>query len=96
MCWPHMIIEIQKGNFVNFFSKIVAKTLSWIDGPKIGLINGEIYEIFNTPKTYFLDENFLFLNFNSAVIILDCFKSSLIKLLSILSNSSLEIIATPL
>ena len=55
MCWPHMIIEIQKGNFVNFFSKIVAKTLSWIDGPKIGLINGEIYEIFNTPKTYFLD-----------------------------------------
>ena len=33
----------------------MAKTLSWIDGPKIGLINGEIYEIFNTPKTYFLD-----------------------------------------
>lgn len=24
-------------------------------GPKIGLMNGEFYEVFNTPKTYFLD-----------------------------------------
>tara|TARA_B100000989_G_scaffold140117_1_gene104225 strand:+ start:3295 stop:5007 length:1713 start_codon:yes stop_codon:yes gene_type:complete len=54
LCWPHMLIEIQKGNFVIFFSEIVKNTLSWIDGPKIGLINGEFYEVFNTPKTYFI------------------------------------------
>ena len=55
LCWPHMIIEIQKGNFYNFFSEIVKNTMSWIDGPKVGVINGEFYEVFNTPKTYFLD-----------------------------------------
>ena len=55
LCWPHMIVEIQNGNFINFFSLIVKNTISWLDGPKIGIINGEYYEVFNTPKTYFLD-----------------------------------------
>ena len=55
LCWPHMIEEIQSGNFKDFFSLIVKNTINWNDGPKTGLINGEYYEVFNTPKTYFLD-----------------------------------------
>ena len=50
-----MIVEIQNGNFLNFFISIVNKTINWIDGPKTGLINGEYYEVFNTPKSYFLN-----------------------------------------
>ena len=55
LCWPHMIEEIQNGNFLEFFSLIVKNTINWNMGPKIGLMNGEFYEVFNTPKTYFLD-----------------------------------------
>ena len=55
LCWPHFIVELQKGNFFQFTSLIIKNTINWIDGPKIGLINGEFYEVFNTPKTYFLD-----------------------------------------
>ena len=55
LCWPHMIVEIQNGNFIEFFTLIVDKTINWIDGPKIGFTNGEFYEVFNTPKSYFLD-----------------------------------------
>ena len=55
LCWPHMIEEIQKGNFLDFFFLIVKNTINWNDGPKTGFINGEYYEVFNTPKTYFLD-----------------------------------------
>ena len=54
LCWPHMIVEIRNGNFLNFFSDIVKHTINWNQGPKIGLINGEYYEVFNTPKSYFL------------------------------------------
>ncbi len=54
ICWPHMIEEIKNGNFVEFFSLIVKNTINWNDGPKLGLINGEYYEVFNTPKKYFL------------------------------------------
>ena len=55
LCWPHFIVELQRGNFIEFTSLIINNTINWIDGPKIGLINGEFYEVFNTPKTYFLD-----------------------------------------
>jgi hypothetical protein len=55
ICWPHMIVEIKNDNFINFFSIIVKNTINWNDGPKIGLINGSYYEVFNTPKTYFID-----------------------------------------
>ena len=55
LCWPHFIVELQKGNFIEFTSQIIKNTINWIDGPKIGLINGEFYEVFNTPRTYFLD-----------------------------------------
>ena len=54
LCWPHFIVEIGKGNFLGFFSLIVKNTINWLDGPKMGLINGEFYEVFNTPKSYFL------------------------------------------
>ena len=54
LCWPHFIVELQKGNFIEFTSLIIKNTINWIDGPKIGLIDGEFYEVFNTPRTYFL------------------------------------------
>ena len=55
LCWPHFIVELQKGNFIEFTALIIKNTINWIDGPKIGLMNGEFYEVFNTPRTYFLD-----------------------------------------
>ena len=55
LCWPHMIEEIRNDNFINFFSIIVKNTINWHGGPKLGLINGEYYEVFNTPKAYFLN-----------------------------------------
>jgi len=55
ICWPHMIAHIERGNFVEFISIIIEKTVSWNQGPKIGLINGSFYEVFNTPRTYFVD-----------------------------------------
>ena len=55
LCWPHMIEEIRNDNFINFFSIIVKNTINWNGGPKLGLINGEYYEVFNTPRTYFLN-----------------------------------------
>ena len=70
ICWPHMIMEIKNGNFSNFFSLIVKNTISWNDGPKIGLINGEYYEVFNTPKTYFLDIVKFRLPFYSSLLII--------------------------
>jgi len=55
LCWPHFIVELQRGNFIEFTALIIKNTINWIDGPKIGLMNGEFYEVFNTPRTYFLD-----------------------------------------
>ena len=49
-----MIVEIQNGNFFNFLDQIVKNTVNWKQGPKLGLINGSIYEVFNTPFSYFL------------------------------------------
>ena len=54
LCWPHMIEEIKNNNFINFFSLIVKNTINWNDGPKLGLINGEYYPVFETPRSYFL------------------------------------------
>ena len=50
-----MIIEIKNGNFLSFISLIIKNTINWNDGPKTGLINGVIYPVFNTPRSYFLD-----------------------------------------
>ena len=53
-CWPHILVEISKGNFFEFISLVIKNTINWNDGPKIGLLNGNFYEVFNTPKSYFL------------------------------------------
>jgi len=53
-CWPHIMVEISKGNFFEFISLVIKNTINWNDGPKIGLLNGNFYEVFNTPKSYFL------------------------------------------
>ena len=37
-----------------FLFDIIKKTINWKQGPKIGLLNGDYYEVFNTPKSYFL------------------------------------------
>ena len=55
LCWPHIFEEIRNDNFFEFLSLIIKNTINWNDGPKTGLMNGEFYEVFNTPKTYFLD-----------------------------------------
>ena len=55
LCWPHVIVEINKSNFLEAFSSVIKNTLSLKGGPKLGLINGEFYEVLNTPRTYFLD-----------------------------------------
>ena len=55
LCWPHVIVEINKSNFFEAFSTVIKNTLSLKGGPKLGLINGEFYEVLNTPRTYFLD-----------------------------------------
>ena len=55
LCWPHVIVEINKSNFLEVFSSVIKNTLSLKGGPKLGLINGEFYEVLNTPRTYFLD-----------------------------------------
>ncbi len=53
LCWPHIMVEINKGNFFEFISSVIKNTINWNDGPKIGLLNGDFYEVFNTPKSYF-------------------------------------------
>ena len=54
LCWPHIMVEINKGNLFEFISLVIKNTINWNDGPKIGLLNGDFYEVFNTPKNYFL------------------------------------------
>ena len=54
LCWPHIFKAIQSDNLLRFLSIIIKNTINWNDGPKIGLLNGEYYEVFNTPKSYFL------------------------------------------
>jgi hypothetical protein len=73
LCWPHMIEEIKNGNFLNFLSSIVKNTVNWIDGPKTGLINGQYYEVFNTPKTYFFDVLIYRMPFYSTLLFITSF-----------------------
>ena len=55
LCWPHIFVSIQSDNFFRFLSIIVENTINWNQGPKTGIINGEYYEVFDTPKLYFLN-----------------------------------------
>lgn len=86
LCWPHMIEEIQNGNFKDFFSLIVKNTINWNDGPKIGFVNGEFYEVFNTPKTYFLDVVIYRLPFYFSILIFFSYLLFFTKNLSIKSQ----------
>lgn len=54
ICWPHILVEIQNKNFLNFFSLIIKNTINWNEGPKLGLLDGEFYSVHDTPRTYFL------------------------------------------
>ena len=54
LCWPHIYVAIKNDNFFSFLFTIIKNTINWNEGPKIGLLNGEYYEVFNTPKSYFL------------------------------------------
>ena len=54
LCWPHIFVSIQSDNFLRFLSIIIKNTINWNAGPKIGILNGEYYEVFNTPKSYFI------------------------------------------
>ena len=54
LCWPHIFVSIQSDNLLGFLSIIIKNTINWNDGPKIGILNGEYYEVFNTPKSYFI------------------------------------------
>ena len=54
LCWLHIFKAIQSDNLLRFLSIIIKNTINWNDGPKIGLLNGEYYEVFNTPKSYFV------------------------------------------
>ena len=50
LTWPH----IHDGNYELIFETI-QKSSSWLIGVKHGVINGNFYEIQNTPRTYILD-----------------------------------------
>ena len=50
LTWPH----IHDGNYELIFETI-KKSSSWLIGVKHGVINGNFYEIQNTPRTYILD-----------------------------------------
>ena len=50
LTWPH----IHDGNYGLIFETI-QKSTSWLIGVKHGVINGNFYEIQNTPRTYILD-----------------------------------------
>lgn len=69
LCWPHMLIQIQNGNFLNFLSSNILNTINF-HGPRTGLINGEYYEVFNTPKSYFLNIIIYRLPFYFTILIL--------------------------
>ena len=56
--------ELELDNFFSFLFTIIKNTINWNEGPKIGLLNGEYYEVFNTPKSYFLYFIFLWHNKN--------------------------------
>ena len=48
VAWPHV------HNDYHVFLETIFKSIQWESGPNLELINGNIYETANTPKTYFL------------------------------------------
>ena len=83
LCWPHIIVEIDKGNVLDIISLVIKNTLSLSGGPKIGLINGEFYEIHNTPKSYFLNIFFYRLPFYFSFLLLASYLLFFLKKINI-------------
>ena len=54
LCWPHIFTAYKSDNLIRFLSIVINNTINWNAGPLIGILNGDFYEVFNTPKTYFL------------------------------------------
>jgi len=77
-----MLIQIQNGNFLNFLSSNILNTINF-HGPRTGLINGEYYEVFNTPKSYFLNIIIYRLPFYFTILILISYFFILTKKLTI-------------
>lgn len=82
LCWPHMLIQIQNGNFLNFLSSNILNTMNF-HGPRTGLINGEYYEVFDTPKAYFLNIIIYRLPFYYTILVLISYLFILTKKLTI-------------
>ena len=78
-CWPHIVIEIKNKDFINFFRLIIENSINWSQGPKIGFINGDFYEVFNTPKTYFFDLILYRLPIYSSLLVVISFVFFIIK-----------------
>ena len=55
LAWPH----IHNGNY-ELILELIKKSSTWLIGVKHGVINGNFYEIQNTPRTYILDIFFVY------------------------------------
>ena len=66
--WPHII----DGGY-KVFMETVYKSLKWSAVPSHGLINGEFYEIKNTPPSYFIKFFIYRMPFYSIFLILYCY-----------------------
>ena len=66
--WPHII----DGGY-KVFIETVFKSLKWSAVPSYGLINGEFYEIKNTPSTYFIEFIIYRMPFYSTFLIVLCY-----------------------
>ena len=64
-----MITAIQNGVFVEFLNSNISNSIQF-HGPRTGLIDGEYYEVFNTPKNYFLQVIFYRFPFYYTICIL--------------------------
>ena len=82
LCWPHMLIQIQNGNFLNFLSSNILNSMNF-HGPRTGLINGEYYEVFDTPKAYFLNIIIYRLPFYYTILVLISYLFILTKKLTL-------------
>ena len=66
--WPHII----DGGF-KVFVETIYKSLKWSAVPSHGIINGDFYEITNTPYSYFIKFFIYRMPFYSTFLILSCY-----------------------
>ncbi len=68
ICWPHII----DGGY-EVFIETIYKSLKWSDVPAHGLINGDFYEIRNTPSSYLLKYFIYRMPFYSTFLIISAY-----------------------